>query len=433
MYTAAEAWELCREILAQDVSPSVVSAWFDDTQAVDLTDHALLLCSPNGLKRDQILQRFLGRLEAALAQVIGKPLAVTVLSEFDLSKTEYRNTPIMAELESQAFTFDRFIVGNSNKFAHAAAQAVANSPGKNYNPLFIYGGTGLGKTHLIYSIAHEVRRAHPDYQFIYITAEDFANDLIAALREKRALEFHEKYRGIDMFLVDDVQFIGGKESTQEEFFHTFNSLYENKKQIVMTSDRPPREINLLQSRLKSRFEMGLLADIQPPDYETRLAIVQTKASQLGVRVPADAADHIATTITANVRQLEGTVKKLLARQELLGETINKDSAKRAIEDFFSEDQGAEPTPAKVIEETALYFRLDPRELRGQRRGREIVQARQLAMYLLRQLTGLSFPEIGREFEGRDHTTVIHSFNKIRSLSKTPEIESAIEEITERLK
>jgi len=354
-------------------------------------------------------------------------MAVTVLSEFDMSKTEYRNTPIMAELESQAFTFERFIVGNSNKFAHAAAQAVAGAPAENYNPLFIYGGSGLGKTHLIYAIAHEVRQAHPDFHIIYISAEDFCNELVGAIASKTTLEFHDKYRAVDLFLVDDIQFLGGKEFAQEEFFHTFNALYEKKKQIVLTSDRSPREIATLQQRLKSRFEMGLLVDVQPPDFETRLAIIQTKSEHLGLRLPEEAAVYIATTITANVRQLEGAVKKLLAYQDLMGIPATRESAKSAIESLFTEQPDNEPTPAQIIEETARYFHMDPRELRGQRRGKDLVLARQLAMFLIRRMTKLSLPEIGREFEGRDHSTVLYAVDKIAQL-KTPFIETAIEEI-----
>lgn len=329
------------------------------------------------------------------------------------------------------FTFDRFVVGSSNRFAHAAAVAVSNNPAEAYNPLFIYGQSGLGKTHLLYAIAGEIHRQHPDYKIVYIKGDQFTNELIDAVQEGKNVEFRNKYRNADLFLVDDIQFIAGKQSTQEEFFHTFNSLYEAKKQIVLTSDRPPNEMQRLEDRLKTRFEWGLIADIQPPDYETRMAIIKNKAYSLGLQLPDDVCSYIAENITTNVRQIEGTVKKIMAYRDLTGNEVDISFVSRAIKDMYKSKSSAVPTPSLIIAEVSRFYSIEENVLRGTLKDKSTAEARQIAMYLIRELTNLSFPDIGKEF-GKDHTTVIHSCKKVKAMlvnSKDDSVAKNIRDIT----
>ena len=300
------------------------------------------------------------------------------------------------------------MVGSSNRYAYSAARAVADIPGRaGYNPLFIYGESGLGKTHLLYAIAHTIHANHPDYKIVYIKGDTFTNELVAAIREGRNQQFREKYREADVFLMDDVQFIAGRESTQEEMFHTFNTLYEAGHQIVFTSDRPPKELLRLDQRLQTRFEQGLPADIKPPDYETRMAIIKTKAVRMGLDLPEFLLQLIAENITANVRQIEGTINKIMAYRDLMGATVDKDTVVRAVKDMFKEKSDILPTADVIIDEVCKFYNIEPTILRGQGRSKDIVLARQIAMYQIRRMTNLSLDEIGQEFSGRDHSTVIH--------------------------
>ena len=314
------------------------------------------------------------------------------------------------------FTFENFIRGPSNQFAFAAAQAVAANPSGAYNPLFIYGPSGLGKTHLMYAIANVLRRTHPEYRIIYVKGEDFTNELITAIQEGNVQAFRNKYRMVDLLLLDDVQFIAGKERTQEEFFHTFNALYEAKKQIVLTSDRPPKEINTLEDRMKTRFEWGLLADIQPPDFETRIAIIRDKAVKMGVELPDDVSNYIAENIQANIRQLEGAVKKIKAMHELMGERITVSLAENAIDALRTENPGLNPTPERIMEAVANYFYIPVEQMISQNRSKDVAYPRQMAMYMIRQELEYSFPDIAKIFK-RDHTTVMHACNKIEEERK----------------
>ena len=300
------------------------------------------------------------------------------------------------------YTFDNFIVGNSNKFAHAAAISVAENPGKNYNPLFIYGNSGLGKTHLLWAIGHSIRERFPEKKISYIKGDDFTNEMVKSIKEGKTEEFRNKHRNVDLFLVDDIQFIAGKQSTQIEFFHTFNYIYEAGHQIVITSDRPPMEMSLLDDRLRTRFEGGLMADIAPPDLETRMAIARNKASRLGLFLPDDIIEYIASTITANVRQLEGVIKRLTAYKEILNSDITKASVDRAIEDVINN------------------------------RSKNTAMARQISMYLMRQLTNLSLNDIGKEL-GRNHTTALSSIRKIEDLMRSdPDMTGVIRDITSNI-
>lgn len=330
---------------------------------------------------------------------------------------------------TEEYTFERFVVGASNKFAHAAALSVADRPGQSYNPLFIYGESGLGKTHLLYAIAHKLHAAHPEFRILYIKGDAFTNELIQAIREGRNQEFREKYRFADVFLMDDVQFIAGKESSQEEMFHTFNSLYEAGRQIVFTADRPPKEMLRLDDRLRTRFEWGLPVDIQPPDYETRVAIIKNKAIRRGMNLPDPVLQYIAENITSNVRQIEGTVNKILAFQELMGESVDVDTVTRAVRDMFKDKADFLPSSDVIIDEVSKFYSIDADAIRGQGRTKDTALARQIAMYQIRRMTNLSLKEIGREFGDRDHSTVMHSIERVEKLMKqSPEVAEVIKDI-----
>ena len=355
-------------------------------------------------KKEFIEQKFIEPLQNALYELTGDQIAVAVVTG------EY-TAPTASSTPYDDYTFERFIVGSSNKFAHAAALAVAQRPAAENNPLFIYGNSGLGKTHLMYAIANVLRRTHPEFRIIYVKGEDFTNELITAIQEGNVQAFRNKYRMVDLLLLDDVQFIAGKERTQEEFFHTFNALYEAKKQIVLTSDRPPKEINTLEDRMKTRFEWGLLADIQPPDFETRIAIIRDKADKMGVELPDEVSTYIAENIQANIRQLEGAVKKIKAMHELMGERITIALAENAIDALRTENPGLNPTPERIMEAVANYFYIPVEQMISQNRSKDVAYPRQMAMYMIRQELEYSFPDIAKIFK-RDHTTVMHACNKI---------------------
>ena len=354
-------------------------------------------------------------------------LAGDELGEYQAHKHEDDPLPEMA-----GYTFDRFIVGNSNRFAHNAAYAVSQNPGSAYNPLFIYGNSGLGKTHLLLAIGQAIRERNPSTKIAYVKGDDFTNQLLKSIKEGTGEEFRLKYRNVDLFLVDDIQFIAGKQATQEEFFHTFTNIYEAGHQIVITSDRPPIEMSLLDDRLMSRFQGGLMADIQPPDIETRMVITRTKAAQLGLILEEDAVTYIAETITTNVRQIEGVIKRLTAYKEILDSKIDTQAVKRAIKDVVRFGTFI-PSPQLIIRESALYYSLTEEDLRGQNRSKNTAIARQIAMYLIRTLTNLSLKEIGAEFEDRNHSTVISSIKKIEDMIKTdPTIAATVRDITSNI-
>ena len=389
-----------------DFPPSTISAWFDDVTVVSFGDNRLVLHSPVPFKKEFIESKFIAPLQEVLHNLTGDPITIVVVTG------EY-TAPSTSTSPYDDYTFERFIVGSSNKFAHAAALAVSQRPAAENNPLFIYGNSGLGKTHLMYAIANVLRRTHPEYRIIYVKGEDFTNELITAIQEGNVQAFRNKYRMVDLLLLDDVQFIAGKE---EEFFHTFNALYEAKKQIVLTSDRPPKEINTLEDRMKTRFEWGLLADIQPPDFETRIAIIRDKAVKMGVELPDDVSNYIAENIQANIRQLEGAVKKIKAMHELMGERITVSLAENAIDALRTENPGLNPTPERIMEAVANYFYIPVEQMISQNRSKDVAYPRQMAMYMIRQELEYSFPDIAKIFK-RDHTTVMHACNKIEEERK----------------
>ncbi|MCB1269164.1 MAG: chromosomal replication initiator protein DnaA, partial [Microthrixaceae bacterium] len=313
------------------------------------------------------------------------------------------------------YTFDAFVTGSSNRFSHAAAFKVAETPGLSYNPLFIYGESGLGKTHLLHAIANYVRTHYPTYRVRYVSTETFLNQFVHSIRSGTADEFKRRYREIDVLLVDDIQFMEGKEQLQEEFFHTFNTLYESQRQIVLSSDRPPDAIATLEDRLRSRFKMGLITDIQPPAFETRLAILQKKNEQAATSVPADVLSYIAENITYNIRELEGALIRVGAYAALNQTELTVDLASEILADTIKSTKPRQITPALILTQTAEYFKMDVEQLQSRSRTRNLVHARQIAMYVCRELTDLSYPQIGREFGGRDHTTVIHAYEKVAAL------------------
>ena len=431
MNSAADIWSRVLALMEADMTATTIHTWFDDTVAVSMEGDTFILHTPSDFKRDIIVSRYLPPIQKALHELFSADFQVEVLGDGDL---ERRQRAPSARDESflpgtEEYTFERFVVGSSNKFAHAAARAVADAPAMNYNPLFIYGESGLGKTHLLYAIAHKIHDEHPDYRIVYIKGDAFTNELIQAIREGRNQEFREKFRAADVFLMDDVQFIAGKDSTMEEMFHTFNTLYETRKQIVFTADRPPKEMLKLEDRLKTRFEWGLIADIQPPDYETRVAIIKNKAIRRGMNLPDPVLQYIAENITSNVRQIEGTVNKILAFQELMGESVDVDTVTRAVRDMFKDKAEFLPAPDVIIEEVGKFYGIDTDALRGQGRTKDTALARQIAMYQIRRMTNLSLKEIGREFDNRDHTTVMHSIDRIEKLTKqSPEIAEVIKDI-----
>ncbi len=418
MNSVLEIWDKVLDILAGQLSPVAMETWFKDCTPVDLDNCRIILSTKTELKQEVILSRFSDRIKAALYDLFACDFEVMVVTEDELDilpleKDNDNSLPQMA-----GYTFDHFIVGNSNRFAHAAAVAVADKPGKTYNPLFIYGDSGLGKTHLLLSIGNAIHEREPKKRIVYIKGDEFTNQLVRAIKNGTTEDFHNKYRNVDLFLVDDIQFIAGKQQTQNEFFHTFNSIYEAGNQIVITSDRPPLEMATLDDRLRTRFEWGLMADIQPPDLETRMAITRNKAAQLGLILSDDAVEYIAENITSNIRRLEGVIKKLTAYREILDEVITIESVKRAIKDVMKSTEIFIPTPEIIIRETARYYQISEEDIRGQNRSKNTAMARQISMYLIRILTNLSLQAIGEQYEGRNHATVLSSVRKVENLIQT---------------
>ena len=426
MNSATDVWSHLLDILSNKLTTTAIETWFSDTTAVEISESRLVLYCPSSFKKEVIETRFLTPIKEALYELFSGELDLLVLGDDEIGSfrsPREKKTRISPE-ERIDLTFDRFVIGSNNKFAHAAAVAVSEKPAVAYNPLFIYGNSGLGKTHLLFAIAHAVRQQIDDMHIVYVKGEQFTNELIDAIQNNTTADFRLKYRAADMLLVDDIQFIAGRESTQEEFFHTFNDLHEANCQIVLTSDRPPKEILRLDERLKTRFEWGLLADIAPPDFETRTAIVKNKARQLALVIPDHLAHYIAENITLNVRQLEGTVKKLTAYRDLVNDTIDQGTVTRAIKDILkAQDNEVLPTAEVIIQKTSSFYGLTTEDIRGRGRTRDTALARQVSMYLIRKLTGISLTDIGKEYDGKsgkgmDHTTVINSIRKVEELLKT---------------
>ncbi len=416
MNNASDIWNSVLRVMREELkmSQTTLNTWFDDIEAAEFSDNSLLLLTTAEFKKGIILQNYSEMIKNALFELFSVPIEFKLLTrdEYEDGKNpSMKVTPIDYE-----YSFEKFIVGNSNKFAHAAAKAVATNPGSSYNPLLIHGESGLGKTHLLYAIAGTVKKNNPGAKITYVKSEDFTNELISALQRHTLDDFRDKYRNTDILLVDDIQFIAGKDSTQEEFFHTFNALYESKKQIVLTSDRPPKEMAKLEDRLRTRFEWGLLADIEPPDFETRMAIISLKANLIGLSLTIEQKELIANNVTANVRQLEGAVHKLLAYRDLLEDVDGMQAAERAIRDIFAENPWINPTPEFIIKAVAKYFEINPEDITGKDRSQKMIEPRKIAMYMVRDMTHLSFPKMGEVFN-KDHSTVKYAIDSLEEQLK----------------
>ena len=400
MDSFAELWEMVKEECKNQVSESIYNVWFKDMELVSFDDNKVVIALSD-FKRKIVESRFMDKLESSFKNVIGFDIQIILV---DVEKA----VPVKAEETEDALTdedtFDSFIVGASNKFAYAAANAVANDPGGKYNPLFIHGNSGLGKTHLLNAIAHQVKLTHPEANIVYTRGESFTNELVKYIGQKSTEAFP------DILLVDDVQFIAGKDSTQEEFFHTFNALYQAGNQIVLTSDRPPKEIALLEDRLRNRFEWGLMADIQSPDLETRMAIIKRKAEVLNFDLPDDIVQYIAEKLKNNIRQLEGAVKKMQAFVTMQGMPVNIMTAQTAIKDIIVDNSPTPVTINKIVTEVARTYGADSADIYSKKQNAQTTEMRQMAMYIVREMTGLSTKLIGREFN-RDHSTVVYSLDK----------------------
>jgi len=417
--SVADVWAHVLVQLKDKLSETAINAWFDELQAVDIRGNALLLHCANEFKRTYIESLYMSDIKAALKELFSREFDVTILDDAGLASLggDSRRSD---RFTSDEFTFDTFVVGPSNKLAWAASMAVAEHPAQNYNPLLIYGDSGLGKTHLLYAIANVIRKNDPASKIAYVKGDDFTNELVSAIQAGpgKTAEMREKYRQADLLLVDDIQFIAGRKQTQEEFFHTFNNLYESGRQIVLTSDRPPSEMTQLEDRLRTRFEWGLLVDVAPPDFETRLAIVKNKAAGLGLEISDKVAVLVAQNVTSNVRQLEGTINKIMALQELLGSDVDEEMVIDSIQDMLRRNNEYIPTAADILGFISKYFLIDESIIRGQQRIQDAVLARQIAMYLIRSMTNLSLDDIGKEFDNRDHSTVLYSIKQVEKKMKT---------------
>ncbi len=432
MNSVNEIWISIMDMLTKELTSTSINTWFSDCKPIELTENRLVIYTPTDFKRNIISSRFASTITSVLTDLFSCPFELLVLAEDELEDYERSGGPDDSLPEVAGYTFDRFIVGNSNKFAHAAAVAVADNPGLSYNPLFIYGNSGLGKTHLLLAIGQKIHEGNPGAKIVYVKGDEFMNQMVQSIKDNTQVEFRNKYRYVDLFLVDDIQFIAGKLGVQEEFFHTFNNLYEAGKQIVITSDRPPIEMVKLEDRLRTRFEGGLMADIQPPDLETRMAIIRNKASQLGMCLADDVVEYIAGEIKSNIRQIEGVVKRLTAYNSIMHDNVDVAAAKRAIKDVIRVGAYV-PTPDVIIEETARYYMLEPQDLRGQRRSKNTAMARQVSMYLMRSLTNLSLKDIGEQYEDRNHSTVLSSIRKVEDLiSKDNTMGNTIRDITSNI-
>ena len=459
METFAELFQYVKDNIKNSgaVTEMVYNLWIKEIEPVSFDGITAVISVNASMKKDLLERRYMDNIRNAFLEVVGvdvdikivvaEPSNKNISSDFSdknkISETNHFKMPdavLPDNLQNDSkngdyeYTFETFIVGTSNKFAHAACLAVAQNPGKGYNPLFIYGGSGLGKTHLLYAIMSEIKKNRPDTNVVYVKGEDFTNELITAIGNKNTNAFRDKYRPADVLLVDDIQFIGGKEQTQEEFFHTFETLHAAKKQIVLVSDRPPKEIKTLEDRLRTRFEWGLLADIQPPDIETRIAIIKRKAELMSLDIPNDVAEYIANRIKSNIRQLEGVVKKINAYKTLAKQSPSIKVAENAIRDILSDSQPVPVTVERIISEVARTYGVSSADIRSSKRSSQISNARQISMYVIREITQMSMSAIGKEFGDRDHSTVVYAINQVnKALENDSKYKETVEDIIKNIR
>lgn len=440
-----QIWEKTLHLIKAELTEVSFNTWIKEIEPISLENDYIILGAPNDFIKDILNTRYITLISNAIQQVTSQQYSIKIVvpSEDNIKTMDKSNkrgsnhrlaTDSLSNLQlNPKYTFDTFVIGNSNRFAHAACVAVAESPAKAYNPLFIYGGVGLGKTHLMNAIGHYILQNNPNTKVAYVSSETFTNELINSIRDDRNVEFRNKYRNVDVLLIDDIQFIAGKESTQEEFFHTFNALHESNKQIIISSDRPPKDIPTLEDRLRTRFEWGLITDIQPPDFETRTAILRKKAQMENIDVPDEVMLFIAKKIQSNIRELEGALIRIVAYSSLTNSEVTVDLASEALKEIFSSKAKQLNIPL-IKEVISNKFNIKIEDLDSKKRTRAIAYPRQIAMYLTRELTDLSLPKIGEEFGGRDHTTVMHAHEKISNdIKNDPLIKEKIDKIIEELK
>ena len=436
-------WDKTLDIIKSELSEVSFNTWIKSCEPISISSDTIKISVPNSFTQDILDKRYKDLVINSIKAVCSKLYKIEFIIMSDGYDNDQNNNPEvsksivvndeMSSTLNPKYTFKSFVIGNSNRFAHAASLAVAESPAKAYNPLFIYGGVGLGKTHLMHAIGHYILESNPNAKVVYVSSEKFTNELINAIKDDKNEEFRNKYRNVDILLIDDIQFIAGKERTQEEFFHTFNELHDANKQIILSSDRPPKEIPTLEDRLRSRFEWGLIADIQVPDFETRMAILKKKADVENLNVANDVMGYIATKIKSNIRELEGALIRIIAYSSLTNREVTVDLATEALKDIISKKQGKHITIDIIQDVVSSYFNLRIEDLKSQRRTRNVVYPRQIAMYLSRKLTDMSLPKIGEEFGGRDHTTVIHSYEKIsENLKIDDSLQQTVNDLTKKL-
>jgi chromosomal replication initiator protein len=428
-------WDKTLKILKEKVSQQNFETWIRPIRIMELEGNHARMAVPNRFFRDWLIENYLDLLRESMKSVAGVAMEVELMveadSRHDAADGQERNTPVpekstvkkssRTKINSTLnphYSFDRFVVGASNQFAHAASVAVADQPAKNYNPLFIYGGVGLGKTHLLNAIGLKTLKIFPDLNVVYVSAEVFMNELINSIRYDKMPKFREKFRNIDCMLIDDIQFIAGKERTQEEFFHTFNTLHDAGKQIVVTSDKFPKDIPNLEGRLRSRFEWGLIADIQPPEIETKIAILEKKAQENHIALPGNVALYLASQSETNIRELEGYLVRIAAYSSLTGHQIDMDLVKAVLKKLLRQEEKREVTIDEIIKTVATKLNIKIADIKSPKKNKNLVQARQISMFLAREMTSASFPDIGAKIGGRDHSTVIYANNKIKKLLET---------------
>lgn len=439
-----DLWKVALEKIEEKISKPSFDTWLKDTKAESLEGSTLTVSAPNEFARDWLEEQYSQLISNILLEVTGAKLVIKLIVQDTAIEEEIKPQPKPIHQDNEAhdgktmlnpkYTFDTFVIGSGNRFAHAASLAVAEAPAKAYNPLFIYGGVGLGKTHLMHAIGHYVLEHNKNANVVYLSSEKFTNEFINAIMDNKAINFRNKYRNVDVLLIDDIQFIAGKESTQEEFFHTFNALHEENKQIIISSDRPPKEIPTLEDRLRSRFEWGLITDITPPDLETRIAILTKKAKAEGLDIPIEVMHYIANQIDTNIRELEGALIRVVAYSSLVNQDIDAGLAADALKDIIPNSRPKIITIPAIIEVVGEKYNVKTEDFFAKKRTKSIAFPRQIAMYLSRELTDLSLPKIGEEFGGRDHTTVIHAHEKITKMVENDTIlAKEIDELKQQLK